>query len=224
MPIARYTKFQDVLNTRQPDMSILTDKVHKSQNVSAIMRTADAVGVDHIHMVKPERGRLIYHHTAGGASRFVDVTVHATLEEGIQTLRNQGMKLYAAHWSDRAVSYRNVDYTVPFALVLGAEKYGISEFAASEADEHLIIPMVGACESLNVSVASGIILQEAFHQRKAQGFYERQCEQDERYHDRLFRWLHPKMAAFCDARQLPYPEIDEDGDIIPPEASEYRMK
>ncbi|EAR09429.1 TrmH family RNA methyltransferase [Reinekea blandensis] len=223
MPISRYLKFQQVLNQRQNDMTILTDKVHKSQNVSAIMRTADSVGIPTVHMVKPERGRLVYHHTAGGASRFVDVIVYETLSEGIQSLRNAGMALYAAHWSDRAISYREADYTRPFALILGAEKYGISPEAADAADEHLIIPMVGACESLNVSVASGIILQEAMHQRMAQQAYTQLPDQDSTYHNTLFRWLHPKMAAFCDARQLPYPQLDEDGDMIPPQGPEYRQ-
>lgn len=204
-------------------MTILTDKVHKSQNVSAIMRTADAVGIPKIHMVKPERGRLVYHHTAGGASRFVDVSVYETLADGLQQLRDAGMALYAAHWSERAISYRDADYTRPFALILGAEKYGISDEAAEAADEHLMIPMVGACESLNVSVASGIILQEAMHQRLALNAYARIPEQNAAYHDTLFRWLHPKMAAFCDARQLPYPQLDDDGDMIPPDGSEYRM-
>ncbi len=222
MPQSRYQKFQNILNHRQTDMTILTDKVHKSQNVSAIMRTADSVGIANIHMVKPERGRLVYHHTAGGASRFVSVQVHDTLQEGIAMLKQQGIKLYAAHWSDRAVSYREVDYTIPFALVLGAEKYGISELAEREADEHLTIPMIGACESLNVSVACGIILQEALHQRQQAGLYNRSPTQEESYHQTLFRWLHPKMAAFCDVRQLPYPDLDDEGDIIPPVDEAYR--
>lgn len=224
MPQERYHKFQQVLNHRQTEMTVLTDKVHKSQNVSAILRTADAVGIPAIHMVKPERGRLIYHHTAGGSSRFVEVIAHETLAAGIAQLRADGMALYAAHWSDRAINYREADYTRPFALILGAEKYGISDEAAEAADEHLTIPMVGACESLNVSVASGIILQEALHQRTKTGAYEQPTPQDDAYRDTLFRWLHPKMAAFCDARTLPYPKMDNDGDMIPPEGPEYRMK
>lgn len=224
MPQARYEKFQQVLNRRQTDMTVLTDRVHKAQNVSAIMRTADASGIAKIHMVKPVRGRLVYHHTAGGAGRFVDVVVHDDLSSGIQALKSSGMKLYAAHWSERSISYRDADFTVPFALILGAEKYGISAEAEAAADEHLTIPMVGACESLNVSVASGIILQEAMHQRMQLGRYDRKLAQDTTYADTMFRWLHPKMAQFCDARNLPYPELDDDGDIIPPKGAEYRMK
>ena len=222
MPLSRYQKFQHILDHRQTDMTLLTDKVHKAQNVSAILRTADAVGISRVHMVKPARGRLVYHHTAGGASRFIEVTVHDQLEQGLAAVKAQGMKLYAAHWSERAVNYREVNYCVPFALVLGAEKYGLSKQAEQLADEHLTIPMIGACESLNVSVASGIILQEALHQRQRQGLYQRPRERDEYYHRTLFRWLHPKLAAFCDARDLPYPALDDDGDIIPPEGEAYR--
>lgn len=223
MPDTRLQKFQQVLAHRQTDMTLLTDKVHKAQNVSAIIRTADSVGIQQVHMVQPSRGRLVYHHTSGGASRFVDVNVHPDLTTGISALRNQGMKLYAAHWSTRAINYREADYTVPFALILGAEKHGISPEAAEQADEHLTIPMVGACQSLNVSVASGIILQEALHQRRLANQYNTQPDEDAQSNSTLFRWLHPKMAAFCDARQLPYPALDADGDIIPPKDPSYRL-
>lgn len=222
MPLARFEKFKSVLAKRQVDMTILTDRVHKSQNISAIMRTADAVGIPEIHMVKPARGRLVYHHTAGGVSRTVGVSVYDEIERGCQALKDRGYLLVAAQWSERSVNYREVDYRQPFALVLGAEKYGLSEQASKMADVHVTVPMVGICESLNVSVASGIILQEALHQRTKAGRYDKPFEETEENIATLFRWLHPKMAAFCDAKGLPYPALDEDGDIIPPESPDYR--
>lgn len=222
MSRSRFEKFKQVLLHRQPDMTVLTDQVHKAQNISAILRTADAVGIPEIHMVQPVRGRLVYHGTAGGSSRFVKARVHDSIDAALDSVRAQGLRLYAAEWSERAVSYKSVDYTQPFALLMGAEKYGLSTTASQAADEHLTIPMIGMVESYNVSVAAAIILQEAMQQRLQAGFYQREVAQDEAFKKTLFRWAQPKMAAYCDRRHLPYPELDEDGDLIPPRDPQYR--
>lgn len=222
MSRSRFHKFKTVLQQRQPDMALVTDQVHKAQNISAMLRTADAVGITTVHMVQPARGRLVYHHTAGGSSRFVTSIGHPSIEAALQAARDQGLKLYAAQWSDRAISYRDADYTQPFALVMGAEKYGLSETASAAADVHLTIPMMGMVESYNVSVAAAIILQEALHQRQAAGHYQRPVAEDEHYHRTLFRWAQPKMARYCDQRGLPYPDLDEEGDMIPPTDAAYR--
>lgn len=222
MSRSRFEKFKQVLRQRQPDMTLLTDQVHKAQNISAMLRSADAVGIPEIHMVKPERGHLVYHNTAGGSGRFTGRVLHSSIQEGVSFLRERGFALYAAHWSERAISYREADYTQPFALVMGAEKYGLSEYASEQADVHLSIPMIGMVESYNVSVAAGIILQEAMHQRQQAGLYDRLAPEDETFQATLFRWAQPAMARYCDKHGLPYPELDEDGDLIPPEQAAYR--
>ncbi|MGD8175784.1 TrmH family RNA methyltransferase [Marinimicrobium sp. ARAG 43.8] len=219
----RYEKFKQVLRQRQTDMTLLTDQVHKAQNISAMLRTADAVGMPTIHMVQPHRGRLVYHHTAGGSGRFTGTVVHPDIQTGMQALRQKGLKLYAAHWSDRAIHYREADFTQPFALVMGAEKEGLSDYAAEHADEHLTIPIIGMVESYNVSVAAAIILQEAMHQRIRVGRYDQSLDENNpEVKDTLFRWMHPKMVRYCERFNLPFPELDEDGDIIPPQDPAYR--
>lgn len=223
MSRSRYEKFKQVLRQRQPDMTLLTDQVHKAQNISAMLRTADAVGIPEIHMVQPTRGRLVYHHTAGGSGRFTGVATHPDIQTGMSQLRERGFRLLAAHWSDRATHYREADFTQPFALVMGAEKVGLSDYAAEHADEHLSIPIIGMVESYNVSVAAAIILQEAMHQRQQAGQYDRELdEEDPGVKDTLFRWMHPKLVRYCERHKLPFPELDEDGDIIPPRDPSYR--
>lgn len=223
MSRARFEKFKQVLRQRQHDMTLLTDEVHKAQNISAMLRTADAVGMPEIHMVQPHRGRLVYHHTAGGSGRFTGTVVHPDIETGMNALRERGMNLIAAHWSDRAVHYRDVDYTQPFALVMGAEKEGLSDYAAAHADAHVTIPIIGMVESYNVSVAAAIILQEALHQRQQNGQYDREIdENDPEIREILFRWMHPQMVRYCEKHKLPFPEMDEDGDMIPPADQRYR--
>ncbi|HEY7886255.1 MAG TPA: TrmH family RNA methyltransferase [Cellvibrionaceae bacterium] len=218
----RLEKFKQALRQRQPDMTVLGDQVHKAQNISAIMRTAEAAGIGTVHMIKPAMGHIVYHNTAGGIGRFTEQVLHNTIEEGFTALRQQGFALYAAHWSERAIGYRNADYTRPFALVMGAEKLGLSDYAAHHADQHISIPMMGLVESYNVSVAAGIILQEAMRQRLEAGMYQRPREEDEHFQRTIFEWAQPGMARYCQTHQLPYPPLDEDGDIIPPDDERYR--
>lgn len=222
MSKSRFEKFKQVLRQRQHDMTLVTDQVHKAQNISAMIRTADAVGIPEVHMVQPVRGHLVYHNTAGGSGRFVGTEVHPDIDTALSTVRAKGMRLFGAAWSERAVSFRDVDYTQPFALVMGAEKYGLSETAMASVDEHLTIPMIGMVESYNVSVAAAIILQEAMQQRMRSGQYDQPDPQDEASRLQLFRWAQPKMAAYCERHGLPYPELDDEGDIIPPDDPAYR--
>lgn len=223
MSRARFEKLQHALSRRQSDMTLLTDQVHKAQNISAILRSAEAAGIGTAHMVKPTRGHLLYHNTAGGVGRFTNQVIHDSIEQACNSLQQQGFALYAAHWSERAISYREADYTRPFALVMGAEKQGLSDFAIERADQHLTIPMMGLVASYNVSVAAGIILQEAIHQRLQAGLYARPPKQDEHYWRTLFEWAQPAMAKYCITHGLAYPELDEDGDIIPPADPRYRL-
>jgi len=225
MSRSRYEKFKQVLRQRQHDMTLLTDQVHKAQNISAMLRTADAVGIPEIHMVQPSYGHRIYHNTAGGSGRFTGNAVYPDIQTGMAELKNRGMHLYAAHWSDRAIDFRDADYTQPFALIMGAEKHGLSDYAAEHADDHVTIPIIGMVESYNVSVAAAIILQEAMHQRTRAGMYDNKVldEDNPEVKDILFRWMHPKMVKYCEKHDLPFPDLDEDGDIIPPKDAKYRQ-
>lgn len=225
MSRSRYEKFKQVLRQRQHDMTLLTDQVHKAHNISAMLRTADAVGIPEIHVVQPTHGHRIYNNAAGGSGRFTGTTVYPDIQTGMAELKNRGMHLYAAHWSDRAIDFREADYTQPFALIMGAEKVGLSDYAAEHADDHVTIPIIGMVESYNVSVAAAIILQEAMHQRQKAGLYENKTldEEDPAIKDKLFRWMQPKIMRYCEKHRLPFPELDEDGDIIPPKDPKYRQ-
>jgi tRNA (guanosine-2'-O-)-methyltransferase len=124
--------------------------------------------------------------------------------------------LVAAHLSDEAVDYREVDYTQPIALVLGTELFGVSDTTLSFADQQISIPMMGVSQSLNVSVACAIVLYEAQRQRQAAGMYDR-CRLDEKTLSRQrFEWLHPVLTDYCQRYGLDYPPLDESGDLAEP--------
>lgn len=214
----RAARIRAVLSKRQPDLTVVTDYVHKGRNLSAIVRTADAVGVMEVHCALGDQDYKRYRGTSMGSHSWVDVHCYADVREPLLALKAQGYQLVATHLSSQSVDFHRVDYTKPTALLLGAEKEGLSEVGVQLADVLVRIPMVGMVESLNVSVAAGIILSHVQYQRQQQGLYARQ-RIDQQTHDRLFfEWAHEKVRDFCNANRLEYPPLREDGEIDNPSA------
>ena len=210
----RIDKLRRALARRQPDLTVLADSVNKSHNVSAILRTADAVGIHRVHAVSVNGVMRRHHMIAGGAKRWVGLTLHASTEAAIDALRAEGWRLLAAHTSARARDYRDVDYTQKIAVIVGAELIGVSQLALDQADEHVAIPMHGLGESFNVSVATAVILLEAARQRQAAGRYDR-CQLDaDEYTRTLFEWAYPEIAERCRELGRAYPPLAEDGTML----------
>lgn len=216
----RLQRLRATLDQRQPDLTVITDEVNKTHNISAILRTCDAVGIQTLHAVVPEGEAFrTFHGRAGGSQRWVDVRVHRRISQAIQKARDEGMQIVATHLSGDSRPYYQLDFTRPTALVMGAEKKGVSPTTAALADANVIIPMHGMVESYNVSVAAAIILQEAQRQRQAAGLYDGPSRLPLALREELFfRWAHPKVAAFCHENDLAYPPLDDEGEIIEPAA------
>lgn len=214
MTAERLARMRATLDRRQPDLRVLLDGVHKPHNVSAILRTCDAVGVFQAHAVWPGDRLAVHRHCSAGAGQWVRMQTHAGAGEAVTALQAEGLQVYAAHLSGHAVDFRSVDYTRPCAVLMGAELWGVSEPAAAAADAHVTIPMAGLVASLNVSVAAAVILFEAQRQRAAAGLYDRPRLDPETYRRTLFEWLHPRLAAHLRARGERYPEVDGAGDPV----------
>lgn len=215
MNLERYHRIQEVLKARQADLTLCLEEVHKPNNVSAVIRTADATGIHKIHAVWPNEMRTLSH-TSAGARNWVDVETHDSIDEAITELKAQGMQVLVTNLSETAVDFRDIDYTKPTAIILGSEKVGASEQAKKLADQDIIVPMVGMVQSLNVSVASAVILYEAQRQREAAGMYDNEVSSvpEETIHRLLFERGHPVLAKVAKRKKLPYPPLDEQGQII----------
>ena len=215
----RNDKISQLLNRRQKDITVFMDEVHKPHNLAAIVRTCDAVGIGEVHAVYPDhlvdsnKKLKECHGTAMGSNRWVKTHTHSDLVSGIEQIRSEGKKVLAAHFSDRAIDFRKIDYTKPTAILLGSELFGVSEQAAELADEHIIIPMLGMVQSLNVSVAAAIILYEAQRQIELAGGYAERQLSEEQCEVLRFEWLHPQVKKFCDQYAIRYPKINKKGDI-----------
>lgn len=210
----RFQRIRTVLERRQPDLTVLLENVHKPHNFSAVVRTADAVGVWEAHAVVPEGGLPLHHLAAGGSKRWVKVRIHPDLDAALGAVRDGGFQLLAAHPSDEAVDFRDVDFTLPTAVLFGQEKDGLTRSALGASDRRIRIPMEGMVASLNVSVAAALVLFEAQRQRRAAGLYESSRLDPQLFERTLFEWTYPVIAEQCRERGVDYPPLDGEGEIV----------
>lgn len=170
----RRERIRRVLERRQPTLTVVFENVHDPHNISAVVRSCDAVGVAEAHgiytgrQVFPELGEK----SSASARKWVDVHLHQSIDECFTALRSRGFRIYTTHMSSDAVSLHELDLTCPVALVFGNEKQGVTPEARERADGNFIIPQVGMIQSLNISVACAVSLYEAFRQRHAAGMYD----------------------------------------------------
>lgn len=212
----RYARIQEMLTSRQPDLTVCMEQVHKPHNISAVIRTADAVGVHEVHAVWPTSRMRTLVSSAAGSNSWVQVKTHRTIADAVSHLKTQGMQILATNLSAKAVDFREVDYTRPTCILLGQEKTGITQEALALADQDIIIPMIGMVQSLNVSVASALILYEAQRQRQNAGMYQREVGMldDDEQQRLLFEGGYPVLARVATRKKLPRPQIDNQGQII----------
>ena len=204
----RLRRLRSTLEHRQPDLTVLLENVHKPHNFSAVLRTADAVGLFEAHAIFFNRKVDTPHATAGGSEKWIRVRDHEDLASATEHLRSRGFRLVAAHPSPDAVDYREVDFTRPTAILMGQERDGLTADALAAADERVRIPMYGMVASLNVSVAAAVLLFEAQRQRLEAGLYERCRLEPEVYERTLFEWAYPRLARRCRDGGKPYPRIE----------------
>lgn len=217
MSMERYNRIRQMLKLRQPDLTVCLEEVTKPHNVSAVIRTCDAVGVHQIHAVWDESENL-RKGTAMGSQIWVKTKPHNTIQKAVGELKEQGMQVLVTHLDDNACDFREIDYTKPTAVLLGQEKTGATPEAIALADRSIIVPMVGMVQSLNVSVAAAIVMYEAQRQREAAGMYETQTLSEQECQDVLFEGGFPVLFKECKRRNLPFPQIDENGYIQADEA------
>ena len=203
----RHSRIRAVLEKRQPDLTVLLEHVHKPHNLSAILRSCDAVGLLEAHIVALEGRPPTFNETSAGSDKWLPLVQHDTTTLAFSSLRSRGFKVIAAHLSNTALDYRAWDYTQPTAILLGAEKWGVSSEAATLCDAHIIIPMHGMVQSLNVSVAAAVILFEAQRQRLEAGMYNTTSLAPELLARLEFEWLYPREAEILRAKGENYPSL-----------------
>lgn len=166
-----YQKIEAILPTvyeqGKVPLVLVLDHITDVRNLGAIARTAECSGVDAILI--PEKGSAQVNQdaikTSAGALYKIPVCRYQSVRETVTFMKNSGLKIIAA--TEKANSdYTDVDMKQPLALILGSEESGIAAELLTLADELIQIPVLGEIQSLNVSVAAGVILYEILRQRK----------------------------------------------------------
>ncbi|BAJ04051.1 tRNA (guanosine(18)-2'-O)-methyltransferase TrmH [Shewanella violacea] len=210
----RLARINEMLDNRQPDLTLCLDRVHKTNNIAAVIRTADAVGIHQVHAVWPDIEMRVSGNTASGSQQWVKTIKHYHMDDAVQAFRAQDMQILATNFSADAVDFREIDYTRPTVIILGNEHDGVSPEGIAAADQHIIIPMIGMVQSLNVSVASALIMYEAQRQRQVAGMYGTRKLDDDYCQIKLFEQGHPIYAKACTRKNIPYPKVDHLGEIV----------
>ncbi len=187
----RKEKLLAVLSKRQPDITVVLENVFDPHNISAVMRTCDAVGVQEVYILNTKIPRHKKWGTRSSSSAAKWLTVHQfeDAKECFSSLRKRYSKILTTHLSADAVGLYQVDMTEPIALVFGNEHSGVSDEIRLLADGNFIIPQAGIIRSLNISVACAVTLYEAFRQKNMAGHYNRDNMDDVMKKQLLEEWI-----------------------------------
>ncbi len=177
----REKRLTDVLVKRQPNLTVVLENVFDPHNISAVMRTCDAVGIQEIYVLNTRipRHKKWGARSSSSAAKWLTVHQFSDTEACFEALRKKYHKIYCTHLSQDAANLYTLNLTESVALVFGNEHAGISEELIHLCDGNFIIPQVGMIQSLNISVACAVTVYEAFRQKLQAGHYEQSSLPDE---------------------------------------------
>ena len=156
----RKERFLQVISARTNHFTVAMEDVFQMHNTSAVVRTCEVFGVQQAHSIEGRFGKRLDAKIAMGAQKWVDVFRYNDTQSCINALRAQGYQIVATTPHKDAYFLNDFDISKKSAFFFGTEKEGLSEQVLSQADTYLKIPMVGFTESLNISVAVAIVLQQ----------------------------------------------------------------
>lgn len=172
----RRKRLLSVLNRRQADITVVLENVRDPHNISAVLRSADSIGVMDLHLIdfSDENEITLKRTSSSGSNKWVFVHQYKNTKKCLTELKKQGFKIYTTHLSNETPSktLHEVDFTQKIAIVFGNEKYGLSKEALEMSDANFVIPQQGMAQSLNISVACAVTLYEAMRQRRINGDYD----------------------------------------------------
>lgn len=170
----RRNKLLSVIGKRQNDLAVVLENVQDPHNISAVMRTCDAVGVQDIYVLNTRipRHKKFGPRSSSSAAKWLTVHQFDDAAACFEELRKKYGRILATHLSSDAVNLYDIDFMGSIALVFGNEHSGVSEDIRALADGNFIIPQMGIIRSLNISVACAVSLYEAYRQKSIAGHYE----------------------------------------------------
>ena len=186
----RKEKLMAILKKRQPDLTVVLENVFDPHNISAVMRTCDAVGIQEVYVLntKIPKHKKWGARSSSSAAKWLTIHEFEQAEVCFNELRKKYSKILTTHLSSDAVSLHEIDFTHSIALIFGNEHSGVTEEIRLMADGNFIIPQAGIIRSLNISVACAVTLYEAYRQKENAGHYKNQKLEGEMLNRLLEEW------------------------------------
>jgi tRNA (guanosine-2'-O-)-methyltransferase len=186
----RKARLLSVLQKRQNDLTVVLENVFDPHNISAVMRTCDAVGVQEIYVLNTRIGRHSKwgKRSSSSASKWLTIHQFNNAIECFSAVRKNYPVILTTCLEDEPVSLYSIDFTQPLALVFGNEHDGVDAEIRKLADGNFVIPQMGIIRSLNISVACAVTLYEAYRQKNLAGHYNDQKMADEQLKGLLNTW------------------------------------
>jgi len=190
MTAERTEKLLKVLSQRQSNLTVVMENVQDPHNISAVMRTCDAVGIQDIYVLntKIPRHKKFGPRSSSSAAKWLTLHQFEDATSCFEELRTHYQKILTTHLSTDAVSLYEIDFTQSVALVFGNEHSGVSDEVRALADGNFIIPQMGIIQSLNISVACAVSIYEAHRQKKLAGHYQQASLPNERMNVLMTEW------------------------------------
>jgi tRNA (guanosine-2'-O-)-methyltransferase len=232
----RIEKIKSVIRQSQPDLTVILENIFDPLNISAVLRSCDAVGIREVFVVYTKayldkRGLVLGKRTSGGTFKWMDVYVFEDLEECFHRVRQRYGRILSTGLGQGSSSLYDLDLSEPVALLFGNEDEGVSAEAQAMTDGNFQIPQVGFAESLNISVACAVTLFEARRQRAAKGCYDANPKLNPAQQEQLFlRWSamlknkswHRQFAIPVSKDSAPLlPVFVERSEQLPPKMQSY---
>ena len=166
------------------------ENVQDPHNISAVMRTCDAVGIQDIYILntKIPRHKKFGPRSSSSAAKWLTVHQFEDATSCFEELRKYYQRILTTHLSTGAVSLYEINFTESVALVFGNEHSGVSDEVRALADGNFIIPQMGIIQSLNISVACAVSIYEAHRQKKQAGHYQQVSLPKDRMNELMTEW------------------------------------
>lgn len=186
----RTERLLSVLNKRQNNITVVLENVFDPHNISAVMRTCDAVGIQDIYVLntKIARHKKFGQKSSSSAAKWLSIHQFTDAAACFAELRRHYNLILTTHLSSDAIALHDIDFTQSIALVFGNEHAGVSDEIRAMADGNFIIPQVGIIKSLNISVACAVTVYEALRQKTLAGHYDASGLSTERYASLQKEW------------------------------------
>ncbi|KXG08587.1 tRNA (guanosine(18)-2'-O)-methyltransferase [Anoxybacillus sp. P3H1B] len=199
----RLKRMYDVLNKRTRHITILTEAVDDPHNQAAVLRSAEAFGLQDIYVVTGQAPFQPNPFVTRNADKWLTVHQKSDISTAIRELQSAGYQVLASYLREGTIALHEMDVSRPTALLFGNEHRGVSEEALHLADGTFMIPMHGFVQSFNISVAAALTLYDVTQRARKQAgeaYYLTLSERKELYEKWMWQTLHPRTRKMMKMR------------------------